>query len=179
MKRPMTSQMTKRYQVMMGKPGHQQEAEDHAERGDHGPAGDDETAAAFRLANAQDNDADRDQDEGEECADVGKVGEGADVEKAGRNGDQDARDPGGKRRRAEERMDVGEDLGQQAVAGHGEPDARLADLVDENRRDHAHEGAQQDHQANPIERVPAGQKRELLERVDYGRRVADHRLPWH
>ena len=34
---------------------------------------------------------------------------------------------------------LAEDLGQQAVAGHGEPDARLAELVDEDRRDHAHD----------------------------------------
>ena len=34
-------------------------------------------------------------------------------------------------------MDVREDARQQAVAGHGEPDARLADLEDEDGGDHA------------------------------------------
>ena len=76
-------------------------------------------------------------------------------------------------------MNIGEDSWQQAVARHGEPDARLPDLVDEDRRDHAHERAQQHHKANPIKRMAAGQKRELLERVDHGRRVADHGLPWN
>ena len=48
-----------------GQSCHQQKAEDHAERGDDGTAGDDETAAPFGLAEAQDDDADRDEDEGE------------------------------------------------------------------------------------------------------------------
>ena len=34
-----------------------------------------------------------------------------------------------------------EDVGQQAVARHGEPDARLAELEDQDRRDHADERA--------------------------------------
>ena len=48
--------------------------------------------------------------------------------------------------RAEEGMNVGEDFGQKAVAGHGKPDTRLADLVDEDGRDHAHERAEQDNE---------------------------------
>ena len=38
--------------------------------------------------------------------------------------------------------------GEQAVARHREPDARLAELEDENRRDHAHECAEQNDEAD-------------------------------
>ena len=51
---------------------------------------------------------------------------------------------------AEARMDAGEDLGQQAVARHGEPDARLAKLIDEDGGDHAHEGAEENDQPDPV-----------------------------
>ena len=47
------------------------------------------------------------------------------------------------------------------------------------RRDHAHERAEEDDEPDPMKRMAAGQQRELLERVDDGRRVADHRLPRH
>ena len=73
--------MTKRYQVIR-QSGHQQEAKDDAECRRNGPAWDDETATAFGLTIAQHDDADGDEHEGEESADVGKVGEGADVEEA-------------------------------------------------------------------------------------------------
>ena len=169
--------MRNRYQVMMGSPAMSRKQKMTLRRGDDGAERNNETAAAVRVAITQDDDADGDEDEGEEGADVGKVGESADVEEAGGNGDDDAGDPGGEGGRAEERMYVGEDFGQQAVAGHGEPDARLADLVDEDRRDHAHERAEQDDKADPIEGMPAGQNGKFLEGVDDGRGVSDHGLP--
>ena len=51
---------------------------------------------------AQDEHADRDQNKGKERADVGEVGQGADVEEAGGNGHHESRDPGGKGRGAED-----------------------------------------------------------------------------
>jgi hypothetical protein len=66
---------------------------------------------ALRVFGAQDDDADGDQDEGEEGADVGHLGERADVEEAGGDGDEDAGDPGGEGRRAEARMDAAEASG--------------------------------------------------------------------
>ena len=109
-----------------GQSGHEQEAEDHAERRNDGAEGNAEAAAAMRFAVAQHDDADGDEDEGEEGADVGEIGEGADVEEAGGDGHNESGHPGGEGRRAEDRVHIAEDFGQQAVAGHGEPDARLA-----------------------------------------------------
>ena len=54
------------------------------------------------------------------------------------------------------RVDAAEDRGQQAVAGHGEPDARLAELEDEDGRDHAHQGADENEQAHPVQAAAAG-----------------------
>src|ERR1035441_10932789 len=102
-----------------GQAGHEQEAKDDAERGNDGPAGNDETTAAVGIAEAEDDDSDGDEDKGEKRADVGEVGEGADVEEAGGNGDDKTGNPGGEGRGAKEGMDVGEDFWQQAIAGHG------------------------------------------------------------
>ena len=103
MNRPMTSQMRKRYQVMMGSPAMSRKQKMTLSAGMTGPPGTTKAAMAVRLAIAQDDDADGDQDEGEERADVGEVGEGADVEEAGGNGDDESGDPGGEGRCAEER----------------------------------------------------------------------------
>src|ERR1039458_2422204 len=54
-----------------GQSGHEQETEDDAESGNDGPEGNNETASASRIAITQDDDADGDEDEGEEGADVG------------------------------------------------------------------------------------------------------------
>ena len=51
---------------------------------------------------------------------------------------------------------AGEDVGQQAVAGHGEPDARLAELEDEDGRDHADERAEEDDEPDQWRRWPPG-----------------------
>ena len=69
--------------------------------------------------------------------------------------------------------------GQQAVARHGEPDAGLAELKDEDGGDHAHQRADQDEEAHPVQLAAAGGEGEPLERVDHRRRVAHDRLPGH
>ena len=116
-----------------------------------GPQRDAESAMALGLAYAQDEHAGGDEHEGEERADVGEIGERADVEQAGGNGDDDPGDPCGDGGRAEARMDAGRRGGQQAVAGHGEPDARLADLEDQDGRDHAHDRADEDDEPDPVQ----------------------------
>ncbi len=95
---------------------------------------------AVGLGAAQDQDADRDQDEGEEGADVGHFGEGAYVEEAGGDGDEYARDDGREGRGAEAGVDLREGVGEEAVAGHGEPDAGLAVLADHDGGQHAEDG---------------------------------------
>src|ERR1700674_4048929 len=62
-----------------GQARHQQHAEGDAEDRRCKTTGSTEAAVPFRLAHPQDDDADRDQDEGEERADVGEIGERADV----------------------------------------------------------------------------------------------------
>ena len=116
--------------------------------GASGPPGRAEGAPAIRLAIAKDQDAAGDQREREQRADIGEVGERADVEKPGRNSDDEARHPSGKVRGAIVRMHAAEDARQQAVARHREPHARLSELKDQQGRDHAHERAEQDDQAD-------------------------------
>src|SRR6185312_13032985 len=93
---------------------------------------------------AQDEDSGGDENERKESADVGEVGERADVEQAGGDADDKSGDPGGDVGGAEARVDFGEDFGQQAVTGHGKPDAGLSDLEDENGGDHTEHGSDDD-----------------------------------
>ena len=92
---------------------------------------------------------DGDQNKGKKGADVGEVRHGADVQQAAGNADHKASDPGGHCGGAEARVDAAEDGGQQTVARHGKPDARLAQLEDEDGRDHAQHGADEDKEPNP------------------------------
>ena len=78
---------------------------------------------------------------------------------------------------AEFGVDFGEGVGEQAVAGHREPDAGLAELEDEDRRDHADDGAEQDDEAGPVEELAVLGEGEALEGVDDGGGVADDGLP--
>ena len=133
---------------------------------------------ALGLLPAQDEHPDGHQNEGEERADVGHLGERADVEQARGDGDQDSRDDGGEPRRAEARVDGAELVRQQAVARHGKPDARLAVLADQDGRDHAEDGTDEYEQPNVVQAVRAGLDGEPLEGVDDGRAVAGDGVPF-
>ena len=74
-------------------------------------------------------------------------------------------------------MRLKDEKGKQAIAGHGKPHARLSELEDENRRDHAHQRADQNEQAHPVQSGATGSERQPLECVDHWRRIAHHRLP--
>ena len=65
MNRPMTSQMRKRYQATMGSSAMSRKTEDDAKRGDDRSEGNNETAAATRIAITEDDDADGHEDKGE------------------------------------------------------------------------------------------------------------------
>jgi len=132
---------------------------------------------ALGLFGAEDEDADRDEDEGEERANVGHLGEGADVEQAAGYGDEDAGDDGGEGRCAKAGVEFGEGVGQEFVARHGEPNARLAVLANEDGRDHACEGSDEDKQTDVMQTVAAGFEREALEGVDDGRAIVGDGLP--
>ena len=67
--------------------------------------------------------------------------------------------------------------GRQTVARHREPDARLAELKDQDRRDHADDRAQQNDEARPVQEVGVSLEREPLEPVDDRRGVSDDRAP--
>jgi hypothetical protein len=70
--------------------------------------------------------------------------------------------------RAEAGMDAAEDVGQQAVARHGEPDAGLAELKDQDRRDHAHERAEQHGEADEVQAMPPGSRESGLSALTTG-----------
>src|SRR5690349_4193767 len=67
--------------------GHQQRTEEDTRDWRDQSAGSFESAAAVWIFAAKDDDADRDEYEGEEGTDVREVGEGANVEDAGGNAD--------------------------------------------------------------------------------------------
>src|SRR5262245_45436718 len=104
-----------------------------------------ERTMAIRFAIAQDEHAGGNQREREQRPDVGEVGESANVEQAGGDSHHEASDPGGKIWRQIASVDAAEDPRKEPVAGHGEPDARLADLEDEQGGDHAHQGTDKNH----------------------------------
>jgi len=133
-----------------GQAGHQQNTEDDAEYGEDGASGDAEAAVTLRLFAAEDEHADGYEDKGEERADVGELGEGANVKQAGWDGDENAGDPGGDGGCAKFFVDLGEHVRQQAVARHGEPNAGLAELEDEYGRDHANDGAEENDETRPV-----------------------------
>ena len=92
-----------------------------------------ETARAVRLRAPQNQHGQRHQYKGKERADVGEVGKRPDVEDPRGNGHRNSSHPRGNVRGPESRVDVREGFRQQAVARHRKPDARLAELVDEQR----------------------------------------------
>ena len=77
------------------------------------------------------------------------------------------------------RVNVAEDVGQQAVARHGKPDARLAELEHQDRRDHAQHGADQHEQLDPAQAAATRLEREALEGIHHRRAVAHDGVPWH
>ena len=132
-----------------GKSGHEAAAEDDGDQRKPRHEGHFEDALAIGLGAAQDDHAERDQHEGEERADVGEIGGIRRGHEPGRNPDGETRNPRGPVRSLELGMNFGEELGEEAVAGHGVPDARLAILKYQQRRDHARESADDDDGARP------------------------------
>ena len=128
---------------------------------------------------AKNDDADGDKDEGEEGSDIGHFGEGADVEDSGGDGDEDSGKPGGEGGCAEFRVEPGEGVGEKAVAGHSEPDARLAELEDEDGADHANERSDKDEETDKMEAVATGGEGDSLEGIDHRSGVACDGLPRH
>ena len=131
---------------------------------------------AVRLAIAQDEHADGDQHKGEQRADVGEVGDGADVEQAGGNADDESRHPGGKRRGAELRVHAAEDRGS----------SRSRDMANQTRAWPSWKTRMDEIMPSmaPISTTrrtqcsscAAGLKGEALERVDHRRGVAHERI---
>src|SRR6185437_17018665 len=90
-----------------GQARHEQAAKQNAEDGKDGATGAAESAMAIGLAVTKDEDARRNEHEGEERTDVREVRERADVEQSRGNADDEARDPGGDVGSAEARVDFG------------------------------------------------------------------------
>ena len=74
-------------------------------------------------------------------------------------------------------MDTAKPPREEPIARHGEPDAGLSHLENEDGRDHAQHRAKQDDQAYPVKIGSAGLQRELFQRVDHGGGIANQRIP--
>src|ERR1035441_4266229 len=83
------------------------------------------SAASLRLRVAQDDDADRYQNKGEQRTDIRQVRERANVENPARNANQESSNPSCGSWRAKSRMHPAEQFGQQAIARHREPNPQL------------------------------------------------------
>ncbi len=160
------SQTKKRIQFMIGSPAINSRHVRIVMIGASKPPGARKRARPVRLAVPQDQHAARDQRERKQRADIRKIGERADVQQARRNADHESRHPRGKIRRAESCVHAAEYSGQQSVARHGEPDARLPKLKNEQRRNHAHQRSEQYHQFDAAKMQP-------LHRVDHRRRIVN------
>ena len=121
---------------------HQEAAEKHAGNGGKQAAGRAESTVPVWFLVAKDDYANRNQDEREEGADVGKVGQGSDVKNPRRDSYNESGNPRCRRRSPKARMYAAEQLRHQAVSGHGEPDTRLSELEHEQRGDHPHHRAE-------------------------------------
>ena len=109
-----------------------------------------ERSRTVRLLPAQHDHAGRHDDEREQRADVGQLGEGVDVPQARRDSDQKSGDPGPHVRGSKCFVHFAERLRQQTVARHREPDARLSVLTHQQRRNHPRERARADDHAQPV-----------------------------
>src|SRR5712692_2871044 len=128
-------------------PGHQSPAQNNRDEREPGDKRNAEGTLAVRLPAPQQDHTQRDQNKSKQRSDIGKVGSITDVYHSSGYPDRETGNPRGPVWRLELGMNRGEQLGQQAVARHGVPDACLAILEDQQRRDHAHEGADHDHGA--------------------------------
>src|SRR5271156_6208439 len=81
--------------IFEGEAGHENQARQNRQNGKKGNQGNAETALARGLGLAQDKNGYGDEDEGEQRADVGEIGERANVEDARGDADDDACNPGG------------------------------------------------------------------------------------
>src|SRR5579884_1789118 len=127
-----------------GEAGHQSAAKDHGQKREQRDEWDFEAAGTVGIGAAEETDAEGNENEGEESADVGEVGGVSDVDDAGGNSNGEAGDPGGPVWSLKFRVDLGKELGEKAITGHRVPDAGLSVLEDEDGRDHAHERADDD-----------------------------------
>src|SRR2546430_232215 len=111
-----------------------------------------------------------DQRESKKGANVRKIREGSNVQKTRGDSHDQTGDPGREIRSLIARMNAPKNSREKAVSRHGEPDTRLANLKDKQRRDHARERANQDDQPN------AGNV-QAFQRVDDWRRIINQRIP--
>ena len=107
-----------------------------------------------RLLAAQHDDAAADDDERQQGADRHQFAQQADREHARDHRGHQAGDDGGDVRRPELRVHLAEHRREQAVARHGEEDARLAHEHHQHHRGEAGDGADVDEEAEPRERRP-------------------------
>src|SRR5438094_301144 len=153
-----------------GEAGHQKEASKNRQNRSNRPSGRAKGSMAIGFAVAENQHASGHQSESKQRSNVREIGEGSDVKETRGNAYDEAGHPGGEIRRLKARMDAAKNTGEKTVARHSEPNTRLADLEDEQGRDHPHERANQNHQ-------PDTGYVEPLECIDHGRGIIDERVP--
>ena len=107
---------------------HQREAHEYAEQRENRYERDTKWARSFRVNATQHVHSKTDQNEREERADIGQVGELTDVRNHRDDANNNSRPDGGDVRCAEARMNFGKICRQQTVAGHRHENARLPKL---------------------------------------------------
>ena len=76
-------------------------------------------------------------------------------------------------------MHATEHFGQQSIARHGKPHPRLSELKHQQRRDHAHHGAEQHGQLGPVQQGGFRGSRQHAHAVDHGSGIVDQVVPRH
>src|SRR5882724_6694403 len=139
----------KTYPIQNWQPSHQQKARENRHYGRNRASRGAEPTRPRRITITQNKDSTCDQGKSKQSADVRKVSKRSDVEHAGRNPNNKPCNPRGYVRSTEANMDATEYLWQQAVSRHGKPDAGLAQLENQQRRNHSHQSAAKNCQAHP------------------------------
>src|ERR1700733_1354507 len=161
------------------KASHQQHTEDYRKDRNHWPKWNAKPAMPLRLLVPQHNDAKQNQHKREQRPNVRHRSKRSDIKQSRWNRYQHAGDPGCERRSPKPWMNPAEDIRQQPVTRHRKPDSRLPKLKHQDRRDHSHDGADQNRQLPPMQPASTGLERHPLESIHDRGGIVGHRQPGH
>src|SRR5437879_2454071 len=111
-----------------GEAGHQREASKNRKNRSNGPSGRAKGSMAIRFAIAENQHASSNQSKGKKRSNVREISEGSDIEETRGNAHNKTSHPRGEVRRLIPRVNAPKNPGEKTVAGHREPNTRLANL---------------------------------------------------